>query len=326
MLLRRHLLGAGLAAPLLLRQRDARAQAAGVSAFSDRPLRYICPFPPGATNDNIARVMSRALGERLGVPVIVENRAGAGGAVGARLVAEAKPDAHTLLNASAGNLVIAPHLSAVGYDPLRDLAPVALTGEAYSIVAVHPSLPVATLAELAAYARQHPGLLNYASAGIGSAGHLRGALLAEEGRFDAVHAPFPGSAPAAHSVVAGDCHLIIDPIAAPHVRAGRLRGLATLGPDRWDLFPEIPTLAEQNLGEDWPNGGWFGLFAPRGTPEAAIAELNRHYNDSLADPAVEAALRRFGLRPIAATPQELARRVAADHAESGDTLRRLRIA
>ncbi|WP_158291907.1 Bug family tripartite tricarboxylate transporter substrate binding protein [Paracraurococcus ruber] len=318
---RRGLLGASLAAPLLARSGTARAH-----AFPDRPIRYVCPFPPGATNDNVSRSMARALAPRLGVAVVVENKAGAGGAVGTRLVAESRPDGHTLLNASAGNLTIAPHLSNVGYDPLRDLAPIASAGEAYSLIAVHPAVPARSMAELVAFARRNPGVLNYGSAGIGSAGHLRGALLADEGGFEAVHVPFPGSAPAVNSVAAGDCHLIIDPIAAPLVRDGRLRALATLGPDRWDAFPDLPTLAELGIGRDWPGSGWFGLFAPAGTPAAVIQRLNRDFNDSLAEPEVAAALRRFGLRPEAITPQELGRRVAADHAAVGAALHRLRIA
>ncbi|MDO9713413.1 Bug family tripartite tricarboxylate transporter substrate binding protein [Paracraurococcus lichenis] len=311
MIARRLLLGAGLAAPLL-----AHAQ-----AFPERPIRYVCPFPPGATNDNVSRTLARALAPRLGVPVVVENKAGAGGAIGTRLVAESKPDGHTLLNASAGNLTIAPHLSNVGYDPLRDLAPIASAGEAYSLVAVHPSVPARTAEELIAFARRHPGLLNY-----GSAGHLRGALLADEGRFDAVHVPFPGSAPAVNSVAAGDCHLIIDPIAAPLVRDGRLRALATLGPDRWDAFPDLPTLAELGIGREWPGSGWFGLFAPADTPAPVIERLNCEVNDSLIEPEVVATLRRFGLRPETISPQALGRRVAADHAAIGAALQRLRIA
>ena len=315
-MIRRSLLAAGLAMPFL-----ARAQ-----GFPERPIRYLCPFPPGATNDNVSRTMARALGPRLGVNVVVENRAGAGGAVGARAVAESKPDGHTLLNASAGNLTIAPHLGNVGYDPLRSFAPIASAGESYSVVAVHPALPVTTLPELIAFARRRPGFLNYGSAGIGSAGHLRGALLADEGGFEAVHVPFPGSAAAATSAVAGDCHLVIDPIAAPHVREGRLRAQATLGADRWDLFPELPTAAELGIGLHWPSGGWFGLFAPAGTAAATVARLNRDFNDSLGEPEVAAALRRFGLKPEPLSPEEVARRVAADHAVTGTALRRLQIA
>ena len=315
MISRRLLLGAGLATPFV-----ARAQ-----GFPERAVRYVCPFPPGATNDNVSRVMARSLGPRLGVNVVVENKAGAGGAVGSRLVAEARADGHTLLNASAGNLTIAPHLSAVGYDPLRSLVPVAVAGEAYSLFAVHPSLPVHSLPELIAFARRRPGFLNYASAGIGAAGHFRGALLAEEGRFEAVHVPFPGSAPAATSVVTGDCHLIIDPVAAPHVQAGRLRAIATLGPDRWDAFPDVPTAAELGIGLDWPGSGWFGLFAPAGTPAPVVARLNRDFNDSLGEAEVAAALRRFGLKPEAVAPEVLGQRVAAEHAAIGQALRRLNI-
>lgn len=294
--------------------------------FPSRPIRYICPFPPGATNDNVSRTMSRALQTRLGVPVVVENRAGAGGAVGARFVAESRPDGTTLLNASAGNLTIAPHLSNVGYDPLRAFAPIASAGESYSIVAVNPALPVRSLAELIAYGRAHPGRLNYASAGIGSAGHLRGALLADEGGFEAVHVPYPGSAPAAHSVVAGDCHMMLDPITAPHVVGGRLRAIASLGEDRWDAFPDLPTALEQGVGSNWPSGGWFALFAPAGTSPDIVERLNAAFNDALADPEIAATLRRFGLRPVALTPEQLGARVAADHAVTGEALRRLSIA
>jgi len=141
-----------------------------------------------------------------------------------------------------------------------------------------------------------------------------------------VHVPFPGSAPAANSMASGECHVIIDPIAAPHVQGGRLRALATLGPDRWDAFPDVPTAAELGLGREWPGAGWFGLFAPGGTPTPVVERLNRDFNDSLAQPEVEAALRRFGLKPEAIDPEELARRVSADHAAAGEALRRFRIA
>ncbi|BDG70533.1 Bug family tripartite tricarboxylate transporter substrate binding protein [Roseomonas fluvialis] len=314
---RRTLLLGGLALPTVARASEP---------FPSRPIRYVCPFPPGATNDNVSRTMARALQARLGVPVVVENRAGAGGAVGARFVAESRPDGTTLLNASAGNLTIAPHLGNVGYDPLIAFAAIASAGESYSLIAVNPSLPVRSLRELTAYGRANPGRLNYASAGIGSAGHLRGALLADAGRFEAVHVPFPGSAPAATSVVTGDCHLMIDPITAPHVTAERLRALATLGEDRWDAFPDLPTAAELGVGRDWPAGGWFALFAPAGTPQSIVARLNAAFNDALAEAEVAAALRRFGLRPVPISPEELAARVVADHAATGQALRRLSIA
>ncbi len=315
--MRRRLLLAGLlAAPAV-----ARAEV----SFG-RPIRYVSPFPPGATNDNVSRTMSRALTPRLGVPVVVENRAGAGGAVGARLVAESRPDGLTLLNASAGNLTIAPHLGPVGYDPLRDFAPIAIAGEAFSVIAVHPSLPVQTLPELIAYGRSHPGELNYGSAGIGSAGHLRGALLADAGGFEAVHIPFPGSAPAANALAAGDVHFMIDPILAPHIEAERARALATLGTGRWPAFAEVPNVKELGIGADWPSGGWFGLFGPARTPPEIVARLNQEFNASLDEPAVDTALRRFGLSPEKLSPEELGARLQRDHAATGLALRRLHIA
>ena len=313
---RRALLAGLLAAPAI-----ARAE----PAFS-RPIRYICPFPPGATNDNVSRTMSRALTPRLGVPVVVENRAGAGGAVGSRLVAESRPDGLTLLNASAGNLTIAPHLGPVGYDPLKDFSPIAMAGEAFSLIAVHPDLPVRTLAELIEYGRRHPGELNYSSAGIGSQGHLRGALLADAGGFEAVHVPYPGSAPAANALAAGDVHFMIDPIVAPHVEAERARALASIGTGRWPAFAEVPNLTELGFGADWPSGGWFGLLAPARTPPEVVARLNAEFNASLNEPEVDAALRRFGLSPEKLTPDQLRARLVRDHAATGEALRRLRIA
>lgn len=305
----------GLAAPAL-----------AAAPFPSRPIRYVCPFPPGATNDNVSRTMAAALSRRLGVPVVVENRAGAGGAVGARFVAESRPDGTTLLNASAGNLTIAPHLGAVGYDPLRSFAPIAVAGEAFTLIAVNPALPAQTLPELIAHARRHPGVLNYASAGIGSAGHLRGALLADAGGFDAVHIPFPGSAPAVNAVLAGDVHFMIDPITAPHVQGGRLRALASFGRGRWPAFADVPNATELGIGANWPSGGWFGLFAAAGTPPEVVDRLNRDFNASLAEPEVEAALQRFGLSPEPLTPDAVAERVRVDHAATGIALRRLAIA
>jgi tripartite-type tricarboxylate transporter receptor subunit TctC len=322
MISRRLLLGAGLAAPFVA----SGIRPAAAQGFPERPIRYLVPYTPGATNDNVARTMARALLPKLGQPVVVENKAGAGGAVGARFVAEARPDGHVLLNASAANLTIAPHLNAVGYDPIRSFAPVASAGEAFALVAVNPDLPVRSIAELIAYGRKHPGELNYASPGIGSVAQLRAALLADEAGFDAVHVPFPGSAPASTSVIAGDCHLIIDPVAAPHVEAGRLRALAVVGATRWDAFPDVPTLGELGLAQDWPGSGWFAMFAPAGTPAPVVARLNAAFNDSLAEPETEAALRRLGLRPERLAPEELAQRLAADHAAVGRALRRLRIA
>lgn len=311
---RRSLLGLALALPALA----ARA--------NERPIRLISPFTPGATNDGVARILARALAPRLGAVVVVENRPGAGGALGARQVAEGTADGLTLLNASAGNLVIAPHLNRVGYDPLRAFAPVALAGEAWSLLAVNPKLPVQDMAGLADYARRHQGALNYASAGIGSAGHLRAALLAEEIGAELVHVPYPGSAPAAAATISGDTQLFIDPVVAPHVAEGRLRGLAAVGAGRWPEHGALPNIVETGFGRDWPGIGWFGLFAPARTPAPVVAQLNAAVNEALADPVTAEALRRLGLRPQAVSPAALAERVAADHAAVGRAVRRLSLA
>ncbi|HWX47323.1 MAG TPA: tripartite tricarboxylate transporter substrate binding protein [Roseomonas sp.] len=310
---------AGLAAPLI-GSRKAHAQ-----DYPSRLIRYVVPYSPGATSDGTARVMARPLAARLGQEVVVENRAGAGGSVGARHVAESEPDGYVLLNASGGILSVAPYISPVGYDPLKDLAAVALTGEAYSLVAINNDLPVTSLPELVAFARARPAFLNYASAGVGSTGQIRAALLAEQAGFQAVHVPFPGSAPAINSILAGNCHIFIDPATAPAVRAGRMRALAVVGPGRWEDFPEVPNITEFGIGEDWPATGWYGLFAPGGTPVPVIERLNKAFNAGLADPEIATALRRLGLKPEPTSPEALARRVAAEYAASGAILKRLGI-
>ncbi|MFC3125950.1 Bug family tripartite tricarboxylate transporter substrate binding protein [Pseudoroseomonas globiformis] len=324
---RRTLLGAGLATPFILSSM-AHAQGSsqtGGEAYPNQPIRLVCPYPPGATSDNVTRVMARALSARLGQTVVVDNRAGAGGAVGTRHVADSRADGYTLLTASGGNLLISPYLSDVGYDPLRSLAPVAMAGEAYSLVGISAALPVKTLPELIAYAKQHQGELNYASSGIGSTGHLRGALLAEAAGFEAVHIPFPGSAAAVNSVLAGDCQILIDPVVAPHVQGGKIRPLAVVGTGRWEDFPDVPNVTELGIGQEWPSSGWYSLFAPAGVPQSVIARLNAAYNDALADPEIALALRRLGLKPEPVEPGQLRQRLAREYAASGVTLQRLRI-
>ncbi len=318
---RRALLGALLAAPAIL-----PAGRAGAEGYrSKRPIRLVVPFTPGATSDTAARIVARALQAQLDRPIVVENRPGAGGGVGSLAVAQAAPDGLTLLNATSATLSIVPRLTSIGYEPLRDLVPVAFEGEAWSVLAVHPSVEANSVEELLALARRQPGVLNYASSGIGSFGHVIGALLFQQGGAEAVHVPYPGAAPAVNSVVAGDTQVIFDAASMPLVQAGRLRGLAVLGSTRWDAVPALPTLAELGLAEGWPAPLWYGLAAPARVPADIIAELNAAVAVAHDDPEVAAAFHRIGLRPAKYEPELLATRLAQDWENMGRLLASLRL-
>lgn len=310
---RRLLGGAGTALAALALPAGLRAE-----TFPSRPVSYVVPFPPGATNDSSGRVVAHKLGEKLGQTVIVDNKSGGGGSIGAEFVAKARPDGHTLLNASTGNLTIAPHLVRTGYDPFRDFRPVGYIGASRSVFAVHPDVPAATLQELIAYARANPGKLNFGSAGNGSGGHLAGEYLKLRTGIDMVHVPYRGSAAAAKDATAGLIQILIDPIAAPLVRSGHLRGLAVSGNDLREDLPGVPGIAEAGL-PDWEPSGGFVAVAPSATPAAVLARLEAVFGEILSDPPTVAALNAIGLKPLVLTPDRIVERLR----QESDTNRRI---
>jgi tripartite-type tricarboxylate transporter receptor subunit TctC len=297
---RRHFLGAGAAAiattalPLQLH----------AEAYPGRPISYVVPFPPGATNDNSGRIIARKLGEKLGQTIVVDNKSGGGGSIGAEFVAKSKPDGHTLLNASTGNLTIAPHLVRTGYEPFRDFKPVGYVGASRSVFAIHPSVPATTLQELIAYAKANPGKLNFGSAGNGSGGHLAGEYLKLRTGIDMVHVPYRGSAAAAKDAIAGLVQVVIDPITAPLVRSGQLRGLAVSGNDLRDDLPGVPGIAEAGI-PDWELSSGFVAVAPAATPAPVLARLNEVFAEILSDAPTTASLNAIGLRPLVLTPDQI---------------------
>ena len=264
---RRQLLGAGVAIATMTLPFQLRAE-----AYPGRPISYVVPFPPGATNDNSGRIVARKLGEKLGQTIVVDNKSGGGGSIGAEFVAKSKPDGHTLLNASTGNLTIAPHLVRTGYEPFRDFKPVGYIGASRSVFAIHPSVPANTLQELIAYAKANPGKLNFGSAGNGSGGHLAGEYLKLRAGIDMVHVPYRGSAAAAKDATAGLVQVVIDPITAPLVRSGQLRGLAVSGNDLRDDLPGVPGIADAGIA-DWELSSGFVAVAPSATPAPVLARL-----------------------------------------------------
>lgn len=310
---RRRFLGAGAAIATTALPFQLHAE-----AYPGRPISYVVPFPPGATNDNSGRIVARKLGEKLGQTIVVDNKSGGGGSIGAEFVARAKPDGHTLLNASTGNLTIAPHLVRTGYEPFRDFKPVGYIGASRSVFAIHPDVPAKTLQELIAYAKANPGKLNFGSAGNGSGGHLAGEYLKLRAGIDMVHVPYRGSAAAAKDATAGLVQVVIDPITAPLVRSGQLRGLAVSGNDLRDDLPGVPSIADAGIA-DWELSSGFVAMAPAATPAPILARLNAVFSEILSDAPTITSLNAIGLRPLVLTPDEIVVRLQKE----SDTNRRI---
>lgn len=314
MIPRRPLLAGLLAMPAL---RSASAQ----SGFRPtRPVRFVVPFPAGSSNDLIARVLSEPLAERIGQPLVIEARAGAGGTIGADQVAKAAPDGHTLLNGTNAVLTIAPHLLRPPFNPLTDLAPVTLLGRGHGAVAVTPQLGVTTLRELLDRARAQPGALHYGSAGNGTNSHLWGVMLNQLAGTEMMHVPYRGGAPAVQDLLAGRIQVTLDVTAVPAIQAGQLRGLAVTSATRWHALPDVPTMEEAGLS-GFKAGLWWGIMAPGGTPEPVRDFYARHIAAVLAMPQVAARLQSVGVEVESSTPAELGTLLRADHAAMGEVIR-----
>jgi tripartite-type tricarboxylate transporter receptor subunit TctC len=248
---------------------------AAAQDYPTRPVRLIIPFPPGGSNDIVGRLVATQLGERLGKQVVVDNRGGAGGVVGTETAAKAPPDGYTLLLVSLAHAVN-PWLYKLSYDPIRSFTPVAIIGSGPNIVTVHPDLPVKSIKELVALAKQKPGELQYASAGVGSFQHLGGELFKLMAKVDIMHVPFKGGGPAMIDVMGGHTKILFSSLVqtTPHIRSGKLRALATGGTTRSPVFPDLPTVAEDGV-PNYEAVNWWGILAPAGTPAAVVDKLNK---------------------------------------------------
>jgi len=260
----------------------ARAQ-----AWPSRPVKLICPFPPGGGTDVIARIVAQQLSVRLGQQVYVENRSGANGGAGALEVARAAPDGYTLGAISDSPMTVNPSLYGnLQYQPLRDFVPVARVNHFPSYLVAHPSVPIKNVAELIAYAKANPGKLNYSSGGVGNFSHLGLAMLAFQAGINIVHVPYRGIGPATTAVLAGDVQLTYNNVATakPHVEAGKLTGLAVGTAQRLPALPNVPTVAETLPGFNVTP--WVGVFAPAKTPKEIVARLSKEVDALLKDPAI----------------------------------------
>jgi tripartite-type tricarboxylate transporter receptor subunit TctC len=294
----------------------AGAEPAVAQQYPVKAVRIVVGFAPGGINDIVARLIGQKLNEALGQPFVVENRAGAGGTIGADFVAKAKPDGYIVLLGSVSNIVIATNQYRLPYDPQKDFAPVSLVAAAPNILVVYPSLPVHTLKDLIALARKHPGEISFSSAGNGASGHLTGELLRVMTGINVVHVPYKGDAPAMTAVIAGEIpfHFAVLPVALPHIKAGRLRAIVVSSAKRTALAPEVPTAAESGL-PGFEVSVWVGLLAPTGTPAAIVERLHQEAAKATRTVDIREKLAVQGVEPVGSSPSEFAAVINADMAK-----------
>ncbi len=294
---------------------------AAAQSYPSKPVRLVNPFTAGGPLDLMGRLLSDKLSGALGKPIIVENRPGAAGNVGAAEVARAPGDGHTLLLTLFSIVTSNPHLyERLPFDPLKDFAPITAIARSDSVVVVHPSVPAASMRELVAHAKANPGRLNYASAGKASPGHLTAEFFARGTGAAFTHVPYKGNAEAIRSVIAGETQIMFTPTtgALPHIKAGKLKALAVYLTDAVDELPGVPSLE----GFDQKTVPfWYGLLAPAGTPREIVQRLNTETVNALKDPQVDKALRAGRIFPIGNTPEEFAAMMREGHAAWGRVIR-----
>ncbi len=293
---------------------SACAALAQAQSYPAKPVRIVVPYPAGGTTDIIARIAAAQLAERLKQPFVVENRAGASGAIGAVAVAQSAPDGYTLVMGTASSHGINSALQKnLPYDAVKDFAPVTVVASTPNIVVVHPSVPARTLGELLALARAQPGKINFGSTSPGGSPHMSAELLKMMAGVDMTHVPYKGAAPMLTDLIGGQIQVGFDnlPSTIGFVRSGKVRALAVTTPQRWPGAPDIPTVAESGV-PGYEVSGWFGLLAPAGTPKAVLDTLQSAVAQAVQQPEVARQLRDLGAEPVANRPEAFARDIAAD--------------
>jgi len=285
----------------------ALVAASAFAQYPNKPVTIVVGFEPGGGTDTTARIVQGPLGEQIGQQIVVENRAGAGGNIAVDYVAKQAPDGYTIVLANVGALAVNPHILKTPYDPLKDLLPISMAAEFANVLVVQPALGVDSVADYVKLARSKPGIITYASSGIGGAGHLAGELLRSVAKIDIVHVPYKGGGPAMQGFLGGQvASFFATPISSvSQIRAGKAKAVATTGSKRAALMPDVPTVAEAGYpGYEALN--WYGFLAPRGTPREIIERLNKEIVKALAAPQVVSALHKTGTEPKSSTPEEFA--------------------
>ena len=290
--------------------------AAAAQSYPVKPIRVIAPSGAGGPVDVICRAVSQGLGEALGQPLVVENRVGAAGLIGTDIVAKAPPDGYTLLFGFSGPLAIVPNLnSKTPYDPQKDLVAISQVAAAPYVLLVHPSVPAKSVKQLIALAKSRPGKMNFGSGGVGVGLHMAGELFKVSAGINIVHVPYKGAAPAMTALMSGEVDMMFDGLSAalPHVREGRVRALAVGGDKRSSLLPELPTVQEA-AGFKFNTSGWYGMVAPRGTPQPIVMRLHEAIVRTLAKPELKDSLAKLAVEPVGSSPAEFARQIREENA------------
>jgi tripartite-type tricarboxylate transporter receptor subunit TctC len=286
-------------------------------SYPNKPLKMVLPFPAGGPTDIVARAMGQGLSEALGHNVVIDNRPGGGGLIGATLAAKSPPDGYTLLLGGITTFGVAPSVhKTLAFDPVKDFSPVTMATRQPILLMAHPSLPAKSLREFIALAKARPGEINYASSGPGGSGHMAGELFKLTTGINLVHIPYKGAPPALNELVAGQVQVMFGTIlaAAPHVRSGRVRGIAITGAERTKALPEVMTFAQAGLPA-YDASSWNGILVPAGTPRAIVDRLNTEIVRILKSPNVLERLAQDGADPAPTTPEEFAAFIKAEIAK-----------
>jgi tripartite-type tricarboxylate transporter receptor subunit TctC len=285
----------------------ALACPASAQPYPSKTIKIVVPFAVGGIADTFARVIGQKLGDAWGQPVVVENKGGAGGNIGADFVAKSLPDGYTLVMGNIGTHAVNPYLlKNMPFDPLKDFAPIAHVLDAEGLLVVNPAVNAKSVPEVIALAKSEPGKLSYASGGMGTTSHLAGELFKSMAKVDVIHVPYKGNSPAITDLLGGQTQMVFAtmPTVLPQVKAGRLRAIAVIGPERTPALPDVPTIAETLPGFAVSN--WIGLFAPAGTPPEIVAKLNAEVQKIMQQPDVQKRLETEGAKFIATTPESFA--------------------
>ena len=302
-----------VAAALILCAVQPAASQGRTHAYPDKPIHLVVTFPPGGGTDALARLLGQELGGRIGEPVLVENRPGASGNIAAEFVAKSAADGYTLLIINSSFAMNAGLFTKLPFDPVRDFAPVVMLATVPSMIAVHPSMPVANLKELVALAKSRPGKLSFSSCGNGTPQHLGGEMLKRAAHVDIVHVPYKGCGPALADALGGQVPIAINTVAnvMPHVRTGKLRAIALVSPRRYGLAPDVPSVAEFGYpGIDVDQ--WYAILAPAETPADVVTFLNREFAAVVADPSVRERMLAASFEPQTSTPERIGKIIRDD--------------
>ena len=307
----------------LISMTGASAAQRDSSEYPARPIRLMVPQNPGASVDNISRILAARMGEQLGQQIVADNRAGAGGTLAAEVVAHAAPDGQTLFAVATGTAVISPQtFKKLSYDPIKDFEYISLFAITQNVLVTHPSLPVKNVKELVAYAKTNPGKLNMANAGTASQSHLACVLFTHVAGIDVVHVPYKGGGASVAALMGNESQVTITPAPAvlSHVRAGRLRALGTGGTKRSALMPDLPTISESGV-PGYQSSGWMGLMAPARTPKPILDKLLTTLNKVVEVPATRELFERQGADPTTSTPAEFKKFVAEEYARFSQAIK-----